>query len=314
MDIALASNLNQNCTELFYLSRFLATGDVFHTIAFNFRLGNATVQDAVYTVCNGLWESLRKDFMPVPTEQMWKKSAANFWLKWNFPNAVGAVDGKHVCIQAPARMGSAYFNYKEFFSIIIMAVADPDYCFLLVDIGEIGSQADSAVFHNSTFGKAFVQGTLGLPKAGQQLPNYLEGKNVPFVLLGDAAFPLHENLMKPFPNPRVGSLEPAECIYNYRLSCARRVIENAFGIMGQRFRIFHRRLAMTHTHLKSVVQAAAVLHNFLWRNIDADSSVSTDNDIHLPEEGMLDTMPPLWQQQNPRCCENSTQVLKFLCQ
>ncbi len=189
---------------------------------------------------------------------MWKQCAIDFWAKWHFPNTIGTIDGKHLCIQSPKNSGSTYFNYKEFFSIVIIAIADPIYRFLLIDIGEIGSLAGSAVFHNSAFGHTFIQGKLDIPLVGKQLPNYPEGNLVPYILLGDAAFPLRENLMKPYPHPRVGSMEPAEHIFNYRLSCARCVVENAFGILGQCFRLYHRKLAMTHEHLQLVV-----LHNFL---------------------------------------------------
>ena len=103
--------LHQNINKQFHISvcRFLATGDAFHTIAFNFRLGNATVQAAVYQVCKALWKTLKEDFFLVPSEATWRACAADFWAKWHFPNAVGALDGKHVCIQAPANTSSAFY-------------------------------------------------------------------------------------------------------------------------------------------------------------------------------------------------------------
>lgn len=195
--------------------RFLTTSDAMQTIAFSFCLGNATVQQIVYQVCEALWNSLQEQYLPAPTMETWIRNADQFWEKLNFPNVVGALDGKHICIQVPVNSESAYFNYKEFFSIVLLAIVDADYKFVLVDISECGSQADSAVFHNSSFGQAFISGDLPLPLP-KQLPNYSDAGSVPMFLLGNAAFPLHEDLMKPYSNPRKGQLEPAEKIFNYR--------------------------------------------------------------------------------------------------
>ena len=76
--------------------------------------------------------------MPCPNEEMWLNIADQFYEKTNFPNCVGAVDGKHIRIRAPNRSGSQYFNYKKLFSIVLMAISDANYYFVAIDVGAYG--------------------------------------------------------------------------------------------------------------------------------------------------------------------------------
>ncbi|RXN13459.1 nuclease HARBI1 [Labeo rohita] len=92
--------------------RYLATGDSFTTISYSYRVGVSTVACIVGTVSQAIWECLLDDYMPVPSTQEWSNIAAGFLERWNFPNCVGSIDGKHVVIQAPPNSGSMFYNYK----------------------------------------------------------------------------------------------------------------------------------------------------------------------------------------------------------
>ncbi len=63
--------------------------------------------------------------MPSSDEE-WGAIAHEFNEKWNFANCIGAMDGKHVQIQAQANSSSYYFNSKGSFSIVLLAVVDAD--------------------------------------------------------------------------------------------------------------------------------------------------------------------------------------------
>ncbi|XP_031351048.1 uncharacterized protein LOC116176561 [Photinus pyralis] len=104
-------------------------------------------------------------------------------------------------------------------------------------IGSYGSQSDGGIMNASLFGKDLLNCTLDLPDDSP-----LPGSNVPvpFYLVGDEAFPLRPNLMRPYSKQRNGPMDQTELIFNYRLSRCRRIIENTFGILVSRFRIFHR--------------------------------------------------------------------------
>ena len=109
----------------------------------------------------------------------------------------------------------------------------------------------------------------------------------------DAAFPLHDDLLHPYAPSRSGPMDEPEKIFNYHLSHACRVVENAFGILAQRFRLYHRKLSMTHEHTKQIVQATTVLHNFIICETDIDMNAVQEKDIKPYTGGMLETLPPL---------------------
>ncbi|KAA5655469.1 transposase family protein, partial [Pseudomonas aeruginosa] len=94
---------------------------------------------------------------------------------------------------------SEAFNYKKYYSLILLAIADADYCFTAIDVGAYGSNSDSSVFKNSNFGKRFLNNQMHLPESAT-LPDYEEVGPLPFVFVGDEAFPLMEHLMRPYPN------------------------------------------------------------------------------------------------------------------
>ena len=90
--------------------------------------------------------TLKKEVIPEPSEEQWKAITEDFWNNWNFLNYVGAVDGKHVNIEAPANSGSVYFNYKKTFSIILLALVDANYNFNLIDVSSFGRSNDGGIF------------------------------------------------------------------------------------------------------------------------------------------------------------------------
>ena len=197
--------------------------------------------------------------MPQKAED-WQKIATDFMEKWNYPHCVGAVDGKHVLIRSPANSGSLYFNYKGTFSIVMMALVDASYKFICVDIGSYGRQSDAGIFSHSNIGQALLPpNKLSLPSDDIITGAEHLGK-LPYVIVGDEAFPLQKHLMRPYPGRQCPEAQQA---YNYRHSRARRIVECAFGILAARWRIFHTKIAVQPDKVNLIVQATTVLHNLL---------------------------------------------------
>ncbi|CAH1987803.1 unnamed protein product [Acanthoscelides obtectus] len=112
------------------------------------QLKTSTQEDIEKTIWTSTFSSFAKTFqarkVPSSTEE-WKEISKRFEEVWNFPYCVGAIDGKHVLLQAPMKSGSDFFNYKSQFSIVLMAVVDADYNFTFVDIGCQGRISDGAM-------------------------------------------------------------------------------------------------------------------------------------------------------------------------
>ena len=228
--------------QIIFTFSYLASGDSMNGLATRFRLGNSTVQEIIKNTCDAIWEEFAPiELKPLTTED-WKRIESRYAQRWNFPNCVGALDGKHIVIQAPNNSGSMFNNYKGTFSVVLMALVDADYKFTHVDIGDYGSNSDGGIFKISKFGQAFMNNELGIP-GSKTLDNWPEEGVLPHCIVADEAFPLRCDLMRPYSRTNIRQTLPKDQrIFNYRLSRARRIVENAFGILAQRWRIFNRRI------------------------------------------------------------------------
>jgi len=112
------------------------------------------VQSIVLEVCGAIISKLKEEYLSIPSEEDWKRIAKEFWDIWNFPNCIGALDGKHVVIEAPPDSARLYFNYEKTYSIVLLALVDARHKCLAVDIGAYGKNSDGGILSNSNLGKA----------------------------------------------------------------------------------------------------------------------------------------------------------------
>ncbi|KAL2092734.1 hypothetical protein ACEWY4_012532 [Coilia grayii] len=263
--------------RLYICLRFLATGDSYRTIANSFRVGVRTVANIVNQVTRAIWDALVDKYMPTPTTEDWRSIAEGFRSRWDFPNCVGSIDGKHVVIKSPDNSGSLFYNHKGSYSVVLMAVVDYRYCFRVVDVGSYGRTSDGGVLANSTFGKNLQMGKLGLPP-DDLLPGAEHLGPQPFAFVGDEAFPLRRNLLRPFPGHQSGSHR----VFNYRLSHARLVVENTFGILTSQWRLYRGVIEISPSNVDACIKATCVLHNFIRRTTSEDTALPTAAEKDAP--------------------------------
>ncbi|CAH1979853.1 unnamed protein product, partial [Acanthoscelides obtectus] len=226
---------------------YLATGATFTELHYIYRIGIKTISCIAREVCHFIWSELCKEYMITPSKEDWLHIANKFQESSNFP----------LCL-------------------VLMAVVDSDYNFIFVDIGAYGKKCDSSVFKESTFWKNLTNNTLNLPDA-TRLPG--TDYKLPFVFVGDEAFDLHYYLLRPFGGHQLNELKRT---FNYRLTRARKFIECGFGILANKWRIFHRPVNVSLYLAVDIVKACRILQNFIHK--EERFQFDNANEIESPSE------------------------------
>jgi hypothetical protein len=211
--------------------KYLATGESFFSLASQFGIGDSTVSSIVKTTNRAIISTL-KPFVQIPTTiSDWQKISTDFYDRWNYPNCIGALDGKHIVVQKPPKSGSDYYNYKGTFSIVLMALADANYryeivevsiqfyfyfvfSFIYVDVGANGKVSDATIWENSKLKESVLNKSLGIPPS-TSLPGTTT--EIPHHFIGDDIFPLTNYMMKPYPRQK-NIIDIERRIFDYRFT------------------------------------------------------------------------------------------------
>lgn len=137
-----------------------------------------------------------------------------------------------------------------------MAVVDANK-FVYASAGTQGRVSDAGVFAQSDLRAAIDKDLLNVPP-DDALPN--TDILMPYMFIGDEAYPLRADLMKPYP---FRNLNRSQRLFDYRLSRTQRVVENAFGILANRFRVFRTTISLDPDKVMNIIFACLCLHNFL---------------------------------------------------
>ena len=265
--------------------RYLATGDSYRSLMYGFRVAHNTISVVVRQVCRAIIDEYAEEIISTPTTPAgWLQVAEGFANRWQFHHTLGALDGKHVAIRCPRNGGSTYFNYKGYHSIVLMALVDAEYKFIWVDAGANGSASDAQIWNSSELKDTIEDGTIGFPEA-DTLPG--DDRKVPYFIIGDDAFALKPWMMKPFSQR---DMTRDERVFNYRLSRARRIVENAFGILAQRFGCLLTKLQQDPHTVERIVVACVCLHNIMRLRYPALQNAALDQ-----EDEEHNVIPGAWR-------------------
>ncbi|XP_066929993.1 uncharacterized protein [Clytia hemisphaerica] len=190
------------------------------------------------------------------------------------PQVVGAIDGTHIKITAPASEHKGdYYSRKQCYTINTQAVVGGNLKILDVATGFPGSIHDARVLaHTSLFRKAERLEILTDPT------KRIDNNTIRPLLLGDGAYPLVPWLVKPY--PFIPALTRSEKRFNKILSSARVTVERGFGILKARWRCLLTRLDAEVENVSDQIIACCVLHNICQEM----------NDEYIDEDGMLDNI------------------------
>ncbi len=103
----------------------------------DYRIGGGVsiISEIIREVCEAIWSSFKDKFFPPLTRDFLFDVAKGFELRANFPNCIEAIDGKHIRIIKPVDSATTFYNYKQYFSSLLLAFCDSNYKFVYVSVG-----------------------------------------------------------------------------------------------------------------------------------------------------------------------------------
>lgn len=241
---------------------YFASGSPLAILAHNFSCGLSTVREIIIEVSDAIQNSFTVDGFPTSPNEF-QKLALDFQNIGRFPGCVGCIDGSHIPISKPYIHGAEYYCYKKFYSIVLLAVCDANKTIRMFSAGFPGKCNDAGVFDES-----------GMVNKVKEITEVTGDLN--YHVLGDIAFPLMVQLMKPYTQSEALADQQKRC-YNYELSKVRMLIEQTFGLLKMRLRCLVTPLTFRSIVVNTGILACCVhLHNFLIKVNDVTEILSDE--------------------------------------
>ena len=222
-------------------------------MAIMFGVSLATAYRTVMRVAHAIVDVLGPNHVRWPSHVQHAQHAREVEDEYGLPNVAGCIDGTHIRI-VPGDARERVYSYcrKGYHSIVLQAIADRRGRFLCTDVGYTGRVHDARVFCESD-----IAARIGdVPERDSYLRE-------PFVLLGDAAYPLTSWLITPYPTEATEGI----ATFNRVHSSARMTVERAFGKLKLQWSILFKNNLYAADVMIHICAAACILHNI---TIDVD--------------------------------------------
>ena len=144
-----------------------------------------------------------------------------------------------------------YQNFKNVYSIVLLALVDPKYCFTWASVGAPGNTYNSTLFESTSLWEKVTAGSI-IPQSALKI----EGQAIPPLIVGDGAVPMRTRIIKPYGD---AILNQQKRYLNHRLSRARMATKGTFGKLKGRWRLLSK--VINPENLKRFGLASIVLHN-----------------------------------------------------
>ncbi|GAB6021507.1 hypothetical protein CHUAL_014132 [Chamberlinius hualienensis] len=273
----------------------LANPGPFRTTSELFGVAKSTAWRCLFNVCYALIRlNHQEGIISWPTKERAQTIQMQFEEKYGFPDTIGAIDGMHIKIIAPKLHPESYINRKKFHAICLQAVCDSRMLFTDCYIGERGSVHNACVFKRSDLSEQMKH------KAHIMFPNNSH-------IIGDAAYPLMENLMVPFKN--TAALSDQEIHYNKVISSTRSIIKCAFSLLKRRLR---KLCLLEMTDIKQmpiVIFACCIIHNLCILQGDDPSDLSADESESYSDDCDIDAEDDYWNSTGVGSQQNSLSMI-----
>ncbi|XP_011871837.1 PREDICTED: putative nuclease HARBI1, partial [Vollenhovia emeryi] len=213
-----------------------------------FGIHKSTVKKCLYRVVNAINDVMMKDYLHMPDTYEASVIAMHFEKISHIPQIIGCIDGSHIPILAPSEGCRDFVNCKGWPSYVLLAVVDDKYRFRNICIRHPGSTHDAAVFKDSSLYRDALNDTRNI-----------NGVAVPYLIVGDPAYPLLPWLLKGYP----GSVTAEQESFNVHLNSARVAVEMAFSRLKARWRILLKRIDVNYVFVPHITSACCISQNFL---------------------------------------------------